>query len=568
MESRVLFTGTGLAATYFDNPDFSGPSVERLDAKVSFDWQSASPVSGIAPYTFSVRWTGRVEARYSETYTFRTTGNDGVRLWVNGQRLVDDWNSHPATENTGRISLEAGRRYDIEMEYYQSYGTALAKLEWSSASQLRQVIPTSQLYPPGASPVPPIAPGSGTGLRAAYFNNPDFTEAAAARVDPTVNFNWESASPVAGVEPYTYSVRWLGQVQPRSSETYTFYTTGNDGVRLWVDGRLLVDDWNSHPATEHSGRITLAAGELYDIRMDYYQNYGTALAKLEWYSPSQPRQVIPASQLYPAVPEVPPSPPDPDPVPPPPPVPDPGDVPAPPPVSGDWNLTWRDEFTGDTLNPVWHAAQYWDSDYTVVGGGELQVYDRSGVSVSDGMLHLTAREEASHGMDYVSGLVQTGGYDGTSGEPRFNFLYGYMEVRAKLPSGQGIWPAIWMMPASYNDGNGELDVLEVIGSESNVANFSLHRNGAHNTDTWTGPDFSDGFHTYGVDWQPDHVAWYVDGVERGRMTDPALICPEAMYPILNVAVGGDWPGAPDATTAFPATMDVDYVRVWQRPPAA
>jgi hypothetical protein len=228
-------------------------------------------------------------------------------------------------------------------------------------------------------------------------------------------------------------------------------------------------------------------------------------------------------------------------------------------VSGDWNLTWRDEFTGDTLNPVWHAAQYWDSVYTVVGGGELLVYDRSGVSVSDGMLHLTAREEASHGMDYVSGLVQTGGYDGTSGEPRFNFLYGYMEVRAKLPSGQGIWPAIWMMPASYNDGNGELDVLEVIGSESNVANFSLHRNGAHNTDTWTGPDFSDGFHTYGVDWQPDHVAWYVDGVERGRMTDPALICPEAMYPILNVAVGGDWAGAPDETTPFPASIKLGPV---------
>ena len=67
--------------------------------------------------------------------------------------------------------------------------------------------------------------------------------------------------------------------------------------------------------------------------------------------------------------------------------------------------------------------------------------------------------------------------------------------------------------------------------------------------------------------QPDHVAWYVDGVERARTTDPALICPEAMYPILNVAVGGDWAGAPDETTAFPATMEVDYVRVWQNPPA-
>ena len=567
MESRVLFTGTGLAATYFDNPDFTGPSASRLDAKINFDWQSDSPVAGIAPDTYSVRWTGQVQPRYSETYTFRTTGNDGVRLWVNGQRLVDDWNSHPATVNTGRIALEAGRRYDITMEYYQNYGTALAKLEWASATQPRQVVPTGRLYPseaptvPPAPTIPPIEPGAGTGLQAAYFHNPDFTGFAARRVDSTVDFDWQSASPVDGVVPDTYSVSWTGQVQPRSAETYTFHTTGNDGIRLWVNGQALVDDWNSHPATENSGRITLEAGKTYDIRMEYYQNYGTALAKLEWSSASQPRQVIPATQLYPAAgPELPPVPdPTPDPVP----VPDPSGV-LPPPVEGDWNLIFRDEFAGSALDPVWHTAQYWDNDYTVVGHGELQVYDETAVSVSDGMLHLTAREEAKHGMPYVSGLVQTGGNDWVSDEPRFSFTHGYMEVRAKLPSGQGLWPAIWMMPASYNDGNGELDVLEVIGSEPNVANFNLHRNGLNDGEDWVGPDFSEGFHTFGVDWQPDHVSWYVDGVERARMTDPALICPEAMYPILNVAVGGDWPGAPDATTAFPATMDVDYVRVWQR----
>ena len=378
-----------------------------------------------------------------------------------------------------------------------------------------------------------------------------------------MNFSWGDASPVAGVAPNTYSVRWTGRVQPRLSETYTFYTTGNDGVRLWVDGEQLVDDWNAHAATENSGRITLEAGKQYDIRMEYYQNTGTALAKLEWYSPSQPRQVIPASQLYPADVNVTPEP-DPTPTPEPTPVPDPTGTISPPPVAGEWNMVFNDEFDGATLDPVWHPAQYWDVNYTVVGGGELQVYDRSAVTVSGGMLHLTARREEKYGMDYVSGLVQTGGNDTTSDEPKFNFLYGYMEVRAKIPTGQGIWPAVWMMPASYNDGNGELDVLEVIGSEPGVANFSLHRDGRHNTDTWTGPDFGAGFHTFGVDWRPDHVSWYVDGVERGRMTDPALICPEAMYPILNVAVGGDWPGAPDDTTPFPATMDVDYIRVWQQ----
>ena len=121
-----------------------------------------------------------------------------------------------------------------------------------------------------------------------------------------------------------------------------------------------------------------------------------------------------------------------------------------------------------------------------------------------------------------------------------------------------------MMPASYNDLIGELDVMEAIGSDISRANFVVHRNGLDEGHEWLGPDLSEDFHTFGVDWQADHVSWYVDGVERARTTDPALICPEAMYPILNLAVGGDWPGTPDATTAFPASMEVEFVRVWQR----
>ena len=226
-------------------------------------------------------------------------------------------------------------------------------------------------------------------------------------------------------------------------------------------------------------------------------------------------------------------------------------------------MIFKDEFSGTALDPVWHTAQYWDHEYTIVGQGELQAFDASAAMVRDGFLHLTAREDSSYGVPYVSGLVQTGGDTWVSGEPKFSFTYGYMEVRAKLPSGQGLWPAIWMMPASHNDDNGELDVVEVIGSDPRRANFNLHRNGLNDGHEWLGPDFSQDFHTFGVDWQPNYVAWYVDGVERARTTDPRYISPEAAYPILNVAVGGDWPGAPNDTTQFPATMEVDYVRVWQ-----
>jgi beta-glucanase (GH16 family) len=158
----------------------------------------------------------------------------------------------------------------------------------------------------------------------------------------------------------------------------------------------------------------------------------------------------------------------------------------------------------------------------------------------------------------------TGGEKFAPASPRFSFLYGYLEVRARVPAGRGLWPAVWLMPASYDDDNGELDVVEVIGDRPSRAQFALHRRGRDLVRGWEGPDLSRDFHTYGVDWQADHVIWYVDGVERARTTDRSLICPEAMYPILNLAVGGPLAGPPDRSTRFPATFDVDYLRVWQQ----
>lgn len=227
-------------------------------------------------------------------------------------------------------------------------------------------------------------------------------------------------------------------------------------------------------------------------------------------------------------------------------------------------LIFSDEFIGATLNPVWTPSQYWwPDDHTVYGGGELEGYDATGVSVSNGALHLTARKETRYGEPYVSGLVQTGGKQDHPTWPKFSFKFGYLEVRAKLPAGQGLWPAIWMMPASFHDGNGELDVMEFLGNDAKTVYLTAHRNGREQGHHYTGPDFSTGYHTFGVDWQADHITWYVDGIARATCTDTTLICPEAAYPILNLAVGGAWPGNPNATTPFPSSMDVDYVRVYQ-----
>jgi beta-glucanase (GH16 family) len=237
---------------------------------------------------------------------------------------------------------------------------------------------------------------------------------------------------------------------------------------------------------------------------------------------------------------------------------------APPSIPGNWSIAFDDEFNSTTLNPVWHTAQYWDTTSTVVGGGELEAYDSSGVTVSGGELHLTARADNSYGVPYVSGMVNTGGEEYNPSYPSFSFLHGYMEVRAKIPSGQGLWPALWLMPASHNDSNGEIDALEVLGGSPSTAYFTVHRNGNYQQVIWNGIDLSQGFHTYGMDWEADHVSWYIDGTLVGTMTNTSLICPEAMYPIMNLAVGGSWGGPPNAATQFPASMDVDYIRIWQQ----
>jgi hypothetical protein len=151
-----------------------------------------------------------------------------------------------------------------------------------------------------ATPTTPPPPGTGTGLKGQYYNNIDFTALKKTRTDATVDFNWGTGSPVAGMQSDTFSVRWTGDVQPQFTETYTFYTVTDDGVRLWVNGVLVIDKWIDQAATEWSGTISLTGGTRYAIQMDYYENGGDASARLLWSSPSQPKQVIPQTQLYPA----------------------------------------------------------------------------------------------------------------------------------------------------------------------------------------------------------------------------------------------------------------------------
>ena len=138
------------------------------------------------------------------------------------------------------------------------------------------------------------------GLRGEYFDNVDFTNLKLARLDPVVNFDWSTGVPATNVGADTFSVRWTGFVKPLYTETYTFYTVTDDGIRLWIDGRLIINNWGDHGATENSGSVALTNGVPHEIAMEFYENGGFAVAKLLWSSPSQPKEVIPAAQLTPS----------------------------------------------------------------------------------------------------------------------------------------------------------------------------------------------------------------------------------------------------------------------------
>jgi glucose/arabinose dehydrogenase len=156
-DDKVRGEGNGLMGEYYDDLNFGNLFIARVDPQIAFDWGTGAPASGMPSDRFTVRWRGRVEPRFSELYTFVTRTDDGVRLRVNNQLIIDRWVNQAATVHTGTIALQAGVLYDIEMEYYENTGLASAELSWRSARQSQEIIPSSQLY---AADPPVVAPGT------------------------------------------------------------------------------------------------------------------------------------------------------------------------------------------------------------------------------------------------------------------------------------------------------------------------------------------------------------------------------------------------------------------------
>ncbi len=274
------------------------------------------------------------------------------------------------------------------------------------------------------------------------------------------------------------------------------------------------------------------------------------------------------------------------------------------PAPAGWKLAWTDEFDGEAIDESkWgfdmgngfynDDAKQWINGW---GNDELQYYTRDpdNAFVKGGSLHIRALKESRDGFGYTSARLRTRAKDGTN---LFSQAYGRFEFRAKLPIGQGIWPALWLLPAGSEYGgwaaSGEIDILETKGQEPKRIQGALHFGGRWPANTFTvGEHFFDSgsiadFHVYALEWNPGEMQWEVDGKvyatmnswwSTGRADEKGGVAPQAeadlnpwpapfdkpFQVLINLAVGGKFLGNPDSTTPFPAEMEVDYVRVYER----
>jgi hypothetical protein len=244
-------------ASYWNNTSLSGaPALQRSETNLDHDWERGSPHPNVVSDGFSARWT-----RYLDTpagdYRFTATSDDGIRVYVDNDLIIDEWNDHAAKTVSAEKRLGAGHHW-VVVEFYENGGHAVAKLSWEPAS----------------APV--------RNWRGEYFDNATLSgQPALVRDDEWIDFDWIYGSPVPDViGGDTFSVRWT-QTLDLPAGNYRFVTTVDDGVRLWVNGHLLIESWRDQPAQTYVGDIYLAGGPI-PVKMEYYENGGRAVARLRW----------------------------------------------------------------------------------------------------------------------------------------------------------------------------------------------------------------------------------------------------------------------------------------------
>ncbi len=251
--------GTGWQGEYYSNPDLNGtPTLVRTDPAIAFYWGNGSPDPRIPKEFFSVRWTRKRYFREGR-YRFYTRTDDGVRLFVDGRPVIDRWVPMPPTTHSGEIDLSAGEHV-IRVEYFERTGMASARVWWVRVGP--RTTPTDA-------------------WRGEYFRNKALAGTPAlVRSDEQINFDWYTGSPDASIPADGFSIRWTRDLYFDEGR-YDFLVEADDGVRVYLDGRLIIHEWHDSPGNRYKATVTLSRG-VHSLRVEYYENTGRARVRFWW----------------------------------------------------------------------------------------------------------------------------------------------------------------------------------------------------------------------------------------------------------------------------------------------
>jgi glucose/arabinose dehydrogenase len=255
---NVVPEDAGYAAEYFDNRNLAGaPVLTRTDPRVDFDWGGGAPGDGVPADNFSARWAKPVTVTEEASYAFTVTGDDGVRLYVDGQKVLDKWIPQSRTTYSVIQRLTAGS-HQVVLEYFEAGGDAVAKLSYEQIA---------------APPPPPIEP-----FAAEYFDNTSLSGSPVlTRSDDAIDFDWGEGSPGAPVPANGFSARWT-RTKAYSAGTYRFSVTGDDGIRVLLDGTEVVNGWFYQAPTTYAADVALTEGQ-HTVAVEYFEHTVGAVAK-------------------------------------------------------------------------------------------------------------------------------------------------------------------------------------------------------------------------------------------------------------------------------------------------
>jgi hypothetical protein len=242
--------------SYWNNTTLSGePALTRVEANLDWDWGTGSPHASIGADYFSARWKRLVDLPAGR-YRFTAAADDGIRVYVDGRLIIDAWYVRPVQTYRAEIDLAAGH-HQIVVEYFENTGLAVARLHWE------------------------IVGGQTDAWRGSYFNNRALSGSPTMiRDDKAIDFDWGPGSPGGGINVDNFSVRWTRDVD-FAAGTYRFTARSDDGIRVYVDGRLVIDHWYDHAVTTFHADVNLSAGR-HSLIVEYYENGGLAVARVSW----------------------------------------------------------------------------------------------------------------------------------------------------------------------------------------------------------------------------------------------------------------------------------------------